>query len=115
MHHNQARRRCEFNGEVAVAHRVKAVLAYLGFAMLVHHVQSTGHASPIKRVGGARQGGRAQRQAVDSFAHVGQAFSVSRQHFHIGQQVVSKTHGLGYLQVGKARKNDVYVAFSHVQ
>ena len=39
---------------------------------------------------------------------------VTRKHFHVGQQVVRKAHGLGHLQVGEAVHDDLDVVLGHV-
>jgi hypothetical protein len=67
----QAGRGGEFDGEVAVAHGVQAVLAH------AFHAQRGGHALAVQRVAGAGQRGGAQRQAVDAAAHVLQALGVA--------------------------------------
>ncbi len=69
-----------------------------------------GHALAVQRVGGAGQGGAAQGQHVDALAHVQHALGIALEHFHIGQQVVAKAHGLGHLQVGKAGQDHVHIA-----
>ena len=114
MHHAQAGGGGELDGEVAVTHRVQAVLADLRLAVCVHHAERAGYAFAVQRVGGAGQRGSAQRQAVGAAAHVLQAFGVTGKHFHVGQQVVRKAHRLGHLQVGEAGHDDFNVLFGHV-
>ena len=114
MHHHQTRGGGEFDGEVAVAHGVQAVLAHAGFALVIHHAQRARHALAVERVGGAGQRGAAQRQLVDTAAHVAHALLVAREHLHIRQQVVRKAHRLRHLQVGEAGQDDVDVFLGHL-
>jgi hypothetical protein len=60
VHHGQRGGGAELDGEVAVAHRVQAVLAH------AVHAQGARHALAVQRVAGAGQRGGAQRQAVDA-------------------------------------------------
>ncbi|OBQ32014.1 MAG: hypothetical protein AN485_22620, partial [Anabaena sp. MDT14b] len=114
VHHAQAGRSGEFDGEVAVAHAVQAVLANLCVAVFVDHAQGAGYAFAVQRVGGARQSCRAQRQAVGAAAHVAHALGIPTEHLDIGQQMVRKAHRLGHLQVGEARHDDFDVLLSHL-
>ena len=114
MHHAQRGSSGELDGEVAVAHAVQAVLADLRLAAGIDHAQGAGHALAVQGVGGAGQGRRAQGQAVGAAAHVGQALGVAGEHLHIGQQVVSKAHRLGHLQVGEAGQDDFHVFLGHI-
>ena len=113
VHHAQAGGGGEFNREVAVAHAVQAVLADLCVAVFIDHAQCAGHAFVVQRVGGASQSGTAQRQAVGAAAHVAHPLGIACKHFHVGQQVVGKAHGLGHLQVGEAGQDDFDVFLSH--
>ncbi len=104
MHHADAGAGAEFEREVAVAHRVQAVLAN-GV-----ETEPARHAFAVQRVAGAGQRSGAQRQVVGAPAHVGQAFGVAREHLHVGQQVVGKTHRLRHLHVRVAGHHGVGVA-----
>src|SRR3546814_8607758 len=53
-------------------------------------LQGGSDALAIDRVRRARQGGGAQRQAVDPLAAIGQAFRIAAEHFGIGQQMMAK-------------------------
>ena len=114
VHHAQAGRSGEFDGEVAVAHAVQAVLANLGVACIIDHAQRARHALAVQRVSGAGQSSAAQRQAVGAAAHVAHALGIPAEHLDIGQQVVRKAHGLRLLQVGKAGHDDFDVLLGHI-
>ena len=114
VHHAQRGRGSELDGEVAVAHRVQAVLAQLRLALGVDHAQRPGHTGAVQRVGGAGQCCRPQGQAVGAGADLAHAFFVPREHFHIGQQVVRKADGLRHLQMGEAGHHRLGVLGGHV-
>ncbi|OIQ67715.1 hypothetical protein GALL_507040 [mine drainage metagenome] len=103
MHHDQRRSGGEFDGEVAVAHRIQRVLAHIGEA------QQLRDARPVDGEGGAGQRRGAQRQAVDAGAAVAQPLGIAREHFHIGQQVVAEAHWLRDLQMSEAGHDGVRV------
>ena len=113
MHHDERGGGGKFNGEVAVADGVQAVLAHAGPALFIDHAQRAGDAFAVERVGCARQGGAAQGQLVHALSDVLHAGFVAGEHFDVGQQVVGEADGLGHLQVGKAGEDGVYVALGH--
>jgi len=47
VHHAKCGGRCELDGEVAVAHRVQAVLAQLRLALCIDHAQTSRHACTV--------------------------------------------------------------------
>ena len=96
VHHRQRGGGAEFDGEVAVGNAVQRVAGYR-----IEAQQLAGQAA-VDRVGGAGQGGTAQRHAVDPLAAVEQALAVAAEHLEPGQQVVAEGHRLGGLQMGEA-------------
>jgi len=109
MGHRQRAGGDEFNGEVAVGHCVEGIFADAVEAeFLRHHLAVDGER-------GARQRSGAQRQPVESFAAVGEALGVAREHFDIGQQVVGKGHRLCHLQVGESGHHGVGVPFGKIK
>jgi hypothetical protein len=76
---------------------------------------SAGHEFPVDGIAGAGQRRRAQGQAVDPLAAVGQAFRVAGEHFLPGHEVVAEGHRLGRLQVGEAGHDGIGVGFRLVQ
>src|SRR3546814_6058601 len=96
MRHDQGGGGAEFDGEVAVGYGGERVAADFVKA------QGGSDALAIDRVRRARQGGGAQRQAVDPLAAIGQAFRIAAEHFGIGQQMMAKGDRLRHLQVGEA-------------
>ena len=113
MHHAQRSGCCEFNGKVAVADAIQAVLAHTSLALLIDHAQTDGHALAVKRISGASQCGRTQGQAVGAATHIGHAFSITRKHFDISQQMMGKAHGLRHLQMREAWQDNFHIALSH--
>ena len=83
--------------------------------MFVNHAQRLGHVLAVQRVGGARQRGGSQRQAVGATPHVLHALHITGEHLDIGQQVVRKAHRLRHLQMGEARQDDLHVPLCHAQ
>ena len=114
VHHGQAGCCGELNRKVAVTHGVQAVLADLRQALCIHHTERARDHFAVQRVAGAGQCGGAQRQAVDTAAHVGHPFGVAAEHLDVGQHVVAKTHGLRHLQVGEAGQDDLHVFLGNV-
>ena len=113
VQHAQRGRRRELDGEIAVADRVQTVLTDLRRAVRVHHAQRAGHAFAVQRIRGACQRRRAQWQAVGACTHFQQTFLVTRKHFHISQQMVSKAHRLRDLQMREAGHDGLRVMRGH--
>ncbi len=115
VHHAQAGGSGEFDGKVAVADGIQAVLTDLWQALRIDHAQCGSYPLAIQRVAGARQSRRAQRQAVDPGANLLQALGIAAEHFHISQHVVAKAYRLRHLQMGKAGHDHVGMALCHCQ
>ena len=109
VHHRQAGGGAEFDGEVAVGDAVQGVTANR-----VEAQQLAGDLA-LDRVGGAGQGRRAERHAVDPLAAVDQALVVAAEHLEPGQQVVAEGHRLGGLQVGETGHDGVGFRFGQAQ
>ena len=109
MHHGDRRESGVLEREVAVAHRIQAVLAHRFEAQLPRHRIA------VQRVARAGQCGRSQRQAVEPPSQVGQALGVACEHLHVGQQVVREAHRLRHLQVGVAGHHRLGVPLGHTQ
>ncbi len=107
--HHQRRRGGEFDGKVAIRHRIERVLADRLEAQLLSGERA------VDRVTGARERRRAQRQAVDAAPAVGHAFGVAREHFEVGEQVVAEGDRLRHLQVGETGHHRVGVALGQIQ
>ncbi len=109
VRHHQRGGGAEFDGEVAVRHRIQRVAAHAVEAQLLRDEFA------VDRVARAGQRGGAQRQAVDPLAGVEHALGVAREHLDIGQQVVAEHHRLRDLQVREAGDDGVGVLLGQVQ
>ena len=109
MHHGDARRSAEFDGEITVRHAVQRV------ATDAFEAQQLASQFAVDRVGGAGQRGAAQGHAVGALAAIDQALMVAAEHFEPGQQVMPEGHRLGRLQVGEARHDGVGFALGLLQ
>ncbi len=109
MGHDQGGGRGEFDGEVAIGHGVEGVLAQ------TVETELPGNHLAIDGEGGTRQRARAQRQPVDAGTAVAQPAGITVEHLVIGHEVVAEGHGLGHLQVGEARHDQVRVALGQVE
>ena len=101
VHHQKRRSGAEFDRKVAVGNGVERILND-GFK-----AEEFGRVFAVDRVGGAGKGRGAEGATVDATAHVKETFTVTLEHFDVGEHVVTEGHGLGDLHVGEARHDDV--------
>ncbi len=109
MHHRDRGPRAELDREVAVADGIEAVHAQAVEA------ERLGDARAVERIAGAGESRSAERQLVDTLAHVRETLAIAREHLDIRQQVMRKAHRLRDLQVREAGQDGFGVALCHGQ
>jgi len=109
MSHGQRSGGGKFNRKITIRNRVERVFTNRIKA------QQLGGVLALNRVSRARQGCCAQRQAVHTTARVGKTLGITTQHFYISEHVMTKSHRLRHLQVGKTRHQGFSVLFRQFQ